>query len=364
MFVRVQDVCKQVAKDQEDAMNIVKHTGVRLLFVLTIYCVVCDDSLYATPNIIVSPKSVDLGVFKEKSYSISKTVYLRNTGSSRLTIKRVHAGCGCIKASLLDGPIVDAGNAAKVELVLDANKAARGPHTYDVQIISDDPDTPIAKIEIGYTYSPDFELSSSQFLIYPDAGKKSANTIRIVDWSQELIIRSVSSSNQFLEYAICEVNYTPTDGRKLHYMLVSAVLAPGLPIGRINEKLILETNHPEHKEIVLPVKGQVAGPVRITPSMVLLRNLRRGSEFNREVVLGCDSDILIEEIVSSSESIKVESQHPAFGGKITLKISGRVPHKDREDMEGFYSEAIYIKFTKPVRYRQAIKVWGPIEENN
>ncbi|MHC4388725.1 MAG: Ig-like domain-containing protein [Planctomycetota bacterium] len=323
----------------------------------------------AGPSIVAQTKSVDFGTFKTKDASQSEIVTLKNTGDSDLIIKSIHPGCGCISTRLLDALTVAPGGVCRIKLILNAERATVGSHAYLVKVLSNDPQVPVVTFAVKYTYAPDIELSAPEFVIQADSGKPSSTSgvgsasIRLRDtWDQRLHIESVSSTNPFLENTVCDVEYTMTTGRKVHYITVSAILAPGWPVGPVDEKLILETNHPDYDKIVLPVRGEVTGPVKISPSVVLLDNLHRGEQFAREVVLESPSDIVMGKIWSESDTMKVDIVSPAVGKRMVLKITGLVPLKDKEGVEGLYWEAVHAQFIKPRRYTQVIRVWGPIDE--
>lgn len=325
----------------------------------------------ATSKIILDPQETNFGLFKKNDIKAMKVVYVWNNSNSAINIKRVYASCGCITAEVLDSNLIDTGQSGRIRLILNASHAKSGSHDYPLQVFLNDPNESVIKGNIHYTYAPDIELSSPEFLIYRTADKTHSDSgigsavVRIRDnWDKRLQIKSVSSSNPFLEHTVLDVDYTATNGRRVHYIDISAVLAPGWPIGNINETLTVETNHPDYKTIVLPVKGFVSGPIKISPGIVLLTGTKRGDKFTRTITLESKEEMVIGEFSSSSKTMKIDYIGDSHGKKIELCISDIVPLQDKTGAEGLYWEALYVNFLKPVRYRQAIRVWGPLLDTN
>jgi hypothetical protein len=183
-------------------------------------------------------------------------------------------------------------------------------------------------------------------------------------WKEKpLRIERILSSSVFLEYATLDTTYVATNGLRVHSIKVYAVLAPGWPIGPVDEKLVLYTNHPDYKEVVIGVRGEVKGPVQVSPGIVRLAPQRRGQQFSRTITLKSATPLVIGKVTSSSEALVSQVQLHDDGHEATIIVSDTVP-LHAKNAEGLYWEAIYIDIVKPTGYKQAVRLWGPIIEDN
>ncbi len=326
-------------------------------------------SASAAPQIKLDQEFISFGTLKSKTEVMNpRIVRVQNLGDSDLVIKRIEVGCGCIKAKLLGCRNVPSASDVTIQLDFDPSRAVVGGRTFDLVIMSNDLDTPQLSIPVVYNYEPPVVIVPKAIEIYGDTGRDNSwlgvgsGKITIYHRSaHDLSILDLSSSNLFLEYTVLDVKYTDTKLDTIHTITIRGVLAPGWPIGPVDESLTLTTNYAGYERIVIPVRGHVVGPVRVRPGVVRLEKLKRGETFSRDIVLSAENDIVIDKVLSSYDNLIKVTGTGAVGKTIVLSISATVPADYKNPPDDYFWEDIDIHMAKPRKYVQVIRVWGVLE---
>lgn len=320
------------------------------------------------PDIRFEDGTIDFGVFTSRSYSDQKDVLLVNRGPRNYEIDSVWAGCGCITGKVSGPAVLKSGEKVKINLSLSGEKAMVGKHQYKVQVLPKNRDQPVIEGAVRYEYRPGFLLTNDVFSIHGRVDKPGSEgavasaSITLRDYSEEqsFDIQRIESSNPFLEFSVHRISYSYQNRPVNHHFVIRAILAPGWPIGKIDEKLTLYTNDPDRAVIELPVKGEITGPVRVTPGTILLRGLKPGISFERKVVLESDDDIVLGSFTASDPSMAIEIiEEESSDRKVVLLIKSMLDDEAYNHASRYW-EAAYIEILRPMRYIQPIRVWGQI----
>ncbi|MEW5924293.1 MAG: DUF1573 domain-containing protein [Candidatus Zixiibacteriota bacterium] len=107
----------------------------------------------------------DFGFLPQKS-EVSHTFFLRNRGSSPLTVKKIKTGCSCTSISEIDKPI-EPGDSAAVAVTFKSGRY-RGPVSKTTKVIIDNPESAIYEFTIKADVLKDDE-SSRDIKIFPNS---------------------------------------------------------------------------------------------------------------------------------------------------------------------------------------------------
>ncbi|MBH57543.1 MAG: hypothetical protein CMJ82_10200 [Planctomycetaceae bacterium] len=108
------------------------------------------------------------------------------------------------------------------------------------------------------------------------------------DW----MITDVRSKHPFYEVEILERTQL---ANQVGYKL-AVQLKDNIPVGYLQDNLIIVTNDVSNQEIKLPVSGKVAAPVTLSPSSLLLGITSPETEITKRLILRADEPFTIESI--------------------------------------------------------------------
>ena len=108
------------------------------------------------------------------------------------------------------------------------------------------------------------------------------------DWQ----ITDVRSKNAYYEVEILERTQL---ANQVGYKL-AVQLKDNLPVGYLQDNLIIVTNDIQNQEVKLPVTGKVSAPVTLSPSSLLLGIMSPDAEITKRLILRADEPFTIESL--------------------------------------------------------------------
>ena len=118
------------------------------------------------------------------------------------------------------------------------------------------------------------------------------------DWE----IVDVRSANRNLEVELQETERSL--GRVGYKMVIT--LKPGAPAGFIQEQLTIVTNDDGSRKVTLPVEGQVASPLTVSPASLFLGNLAPGDTVKKRLVVRGNKPFKILSVKCDGEGFQFE----------------------------------------------------------
>ena len=310
-------------------------------------------------DLIIKPSVIDFGVFKNEKIIASKIVTLRNTSTKLIRIRTIYAGCSCVQVTCLGKLTIPSHKKRKIRIDLNASDVQVAKYKHKLQIFTEGEKDPV-EADILYEYYPDVVTLPPKLSIYGtcdiDCGVTTNSLPRlfVIDkWSKDLAIKSVNSSNNLISCSISESLQRQQSNKQEnenHVFEICLDIDPNWPIGAINETLNITTNHPDYRNIVIPITGKIVGPIKITPKTLLLTNLNPDTSFTRDIKLEANSPIKIRNISSTSTGIKIEQVINNGRKHLLLRVSGTVPPKNTLDEECVHKERLEIQFDEPKQY--------------
>lgn len=152
-----------------------------------------------------------------------------------------------------------------------------------------------------YVYSDVLLEPASVVLGSVGKGAPAERTIRVThtgrnDWK----IAEVKSQNPHLVATATEVS---RQGGRVAYDL-KVVLDKDAPVGHVREYLSLVTNHPQAKQIPVPVEGQVQAAISVSPSSLFLGVLQPGQSITKQIVVRGQKPFRIDSISADCKCLQ------------------------------------------------------------
>lgn len=120
--------------------------------------------------------------------------------------------------------------------------------------------------------------------------------------SSDWMITDVRSKHTYYEVAILERTQL---ANQVGYKL-AVQLKDNIPVGYLQDNLIIVTNDITNQEIKLPVTGKVSAPVTLSPSSLLLGITSPETEINKRLILRADEPFTIESITCDYPGVRFQ----------------------------------------------------------
>ncbi|MFG0328436.1 MAG: DUF1573 domain-containing protein [Phycisphaerales bacterium] len=268
----------------------------------------------------------------------------KNTGTGMLTIKDIHASCGCTAAQLTVRDYLP-GEEGQIEVSYDPT-GRRGSQNKVVTITSNDVVSPIRKIQVLADVEPVIRLETPNLnlgdIIYRHGG--SAETT-LVSNRNKVEVGKLEIFGGNLNGEVVNVEHqTLEDGTPEHSIKLRFEVDDEAPMGWFSRQITLNTviNDDDGADLDYPVTfsvtGNVVGPIDVRPQRVAFGTPLPDTEFKRQIRLlsrtGTNFKILSAVVengpVQFGQPVEMDVAHQAIetpGGEPTHEIvlSGRVP---------------------------------------
>ena len=288
----------------------------------------------------------DAGSISAHSGVVTYEFPFRNRSDADLAIEKVHLDCACMDSEWPTTPI-GAGQAGQIRLRYRV-RPEKGSFIHRAIVITNDPKAPRVVLEAtgysGMDASVRPEILELGQLVEAREHVATCLVTYTGDWLDFRIMGIDDSKLQGAKVSRF-VNRLPTeepdpDGGGRQYFeppnnvrVVEISVEPQVPAGeRIDGSISIETNLDDYESLVIPVRGEVVGPVRPFPSVLLFGDSPQGDreQIVTLVSVGGDSfEVEAVEIVGAdAAALSVEyPASPATELAITVKAD-RFPGSD------------------------------------
>jgi len=207
---------------------------------------------------------------------IVRTFIFQNKGDETLKILDISTSCGCTAALTTDKNLPPGGE-GKIEVTFDT-RGYRGRSLKVVYVNTNDPATPKAQLKIQGNIKMDLLLRPNNiYMGFRDRDQVHSRDIELTNDGQKPIqVLDIISENPEVSVGI-QVPQTIEPGAKLKVPLKLKLPEKG---DRFVGQIVLHTDHPRHREEVIPVRLQVMLPVpgKAMESSPFLEQLRKFKE--------------------------------------------------------------------------------------
>ena len=203
----------------------------------------------------------NFGVLEQgEKKEIERIFKFRNTGNQNLAISQVRACCGS-SANLLSEKTIPPKGEGEIKATFDVG-GRRGEQNYSVSVYSNDPVTPVVKLQVKGFLSA--EPIKTRIVIFPPSinfGEVNKGTVlskktQILEPEDEQInIDKIELSSKYLSVKISPKENKSYKGIEKDYRSfeLEVTLNADSPEGKLEEKITLYTTNEEHPTIEIPV---------------------------------------------------------------------------------------------------------------
>ena len=224
----------------------------------------------------------------------SHTWEFKNVGEGPMEVLLLETTCSCTVATLK----TEAGEKKKVTVApgesipIEVNWEARkwGKFAQTATIGTNDPDHASVLLTVmGMIIAP-VDVQPSETVAFSDISNEEPHraSLAIVsaDRPELKLTRIVTSKPAWI--AVEAKPMTPEELRqrkvKSGYHL-TVELKPGMPLGRFNEDLMIETDHPDRPGMKLTIAGNAIGPIRVIPERLVMSAVPSRAGGSKELAL-------------------------------------------------------------------------------
>lgn len=211
----------------------------------------------------------------------------KNTGQGVLELTNEGSDCSCTNAKI--GAMVEGSDGAKPSLKVPPGgsesieltwktKQFRDAYRKSARIGTNDPRQPLVTLSVEGTVYPAITVEPADGTISFGTVGNEGETVRkgaiySMDQPEMKVTRVVDSNPGLLAVRTEPFQASGKDGEPIKGTAIVFTLKPGDKLGAFAEEVLLETDHPQRKEVRFPVRGTITGPVSFFPEQqVVLRD--------------------------------------------------------------------------------------------
>ena len=249
------------------------------------------------PDLIFDEYFYNFGIIEQFSKRKIEHIFkFRNIGNSNLLIERVSSPCGCTAAVISDKDITPGGK-GEIKATVDV-EGRKGEQTFVVFVQSNDPITPIIELQVKGIIQRGLKISPSSINFGGDIKKGFHVTKKLfilAPEGEELSILNIEPSSKYLSTKVFESGEKDNKGFEVEVTLASEV-----PMGKLEETLIIHTSSTKSPTIEIPVTGNIKGNIELRPDMFFFGSFKKGETPTSKVTISTKSE----------EPLKIEKIDP------------------------------------------------------
>jgi hypothetical protein len=245
--------------------------------------------------------SHDFGVVA-KGTQVNHRFKLTNSSEQSVHIASVTASCGCTTSKCAQ-TFLKSHESTYVEVSMDSNRFQRQKLS-TVSVAFDLPESRVVTLAVQVYIRPDIIVSPSSIDFGALAeGRSEERRLSIAYAGRPTWKLTGARTND--RHITASLSETARAAGQVHYDLLVR-LAADAPLGMIREQLILLTNETNCPEIPIPIEASVEPDLTLTPSIVQLGALIRGSQTTKTIVIRGRQPFAVKRIerVSGPRSFK------------------------------------------------------------
>jgi len=273
------------------------------------------------PCVWVVPPRHDFGKVKPLE-TVEATFTVENRGTQVLSLEPPTASCGCQKPTI-DKLTLGPGESATLRVRQQARESVGG-YQQMVFLKTNDPSASEVMIPLSV-------VVNKGVVVRPDPLYLSMVT------PEELRTRTievVSDDGQPFSITICATGSDRLDAEAvlnvpntLHRVTVT--LRGDRKLGPFEERLVITVDRPETAPLMIPVRGEVLGPIKVTPSALSLGNVSGFSESEASLIVSSMSGVVRVDgltIFPDGWQVRYDSKPLSEGRRHLLRLKVRVPN--------------------------------------
>ncbi len=219
------------------------------LLVGTNAALICDDPVF------------DFGE-RDESATVTHVFSVINTGAAPVRISKVQSSCGCTTTGVAKEEI---GPGESVDITASISLRGRlGRQNYSLIIRTDNPAQPVYRLGIQGVVIRDFMVDPNRLdFHWPSVEGGLSARLQMVSGGTEFSVKSVRVSDPLINVEV----HTVRPG--IAYVLVVQLNKEQIA-GPFEGKVMVETDHPRHPQLQIPVSVLAGGGVLVRPTALTL----------------------------------------------------------------------------------------------
>lgn len=279
----------------------------------------------AAPTAQVEPKSLDLGMIDEGG-SYERYLELKNVGDGVLILEDVKTSCGCTAAAV-DGDVeLAAGESQKIRVTFNSRNMDGGV-SKKITVMTNDPDRGqiqvVLKADVHrpIKWTPRYLSFDRVGLSEPVAETITFETDLNLDARiEEAYVQGGLRKPKKTHLFDVDVSDRRTGEERNAYDLTVKMRDRRKP-QRISETLVIITNLADQDTVRVPIRGEIIGRIRFTPSYAVMAMVDPGQETTRDVVVSTsEGTFRIQSATVPNSPVEVELLPEADGARTTLRL--------------------------------------------
>ncbi|MEM9290749.1 MAG: DUF1573 domain-containing protein [Acidobacteriota bacterium] len=265
------------------------------------------------PRAVVDEPLVDLGVVP-KGNKVDAIFIIRNEGDAPLEITDVRPGCGCTVADY--DKVIAPGESGRISSEVDTTNLF-GPNNQSILVLTNDPENPRIALTIRNEVKPFIGAYPGYARFNIVQMEESQGTINQILWStdaSDFKVVSVTAPGQFFTADFRRATEEELQGdetaKEHSQWAVSLTLRANAPIGPLTGHLEIVTDHPQQKNVKIPVSGFVRPILVSTPPRVNFREI--------DLTNGMYTNLLIKNFATEGIQIKEAKVQDLDGATVEI----------------------------------------------
>ena len=224
-------------------------------------------SAQTTPSLVVVEPIRNAGVVGVGE-KVRETFTLRNDGATEMRIVSVEPDCGCTIVSF--DRVIPPGGTGEVSAEVDVSNFV-GPIAKYIQVLTSDPANPQLALTIKAEVRPQVQVHPGYARFLTVVGEDEIRAEQTV-WAsdqEDFEVLSARSPYPFLDVDVREAtdDEERSEGQGRQWV-VAMTLSAAAPVGPLADHVRLVTNHPDVKNLRIPVSGFVRPVLAVSPPAV------------------------------------------------------------------------------------------------
>ena len=229
------------------------------------------------PRIVFAEPVYDFGTV-EQGNPVTHLFRFTNQGQGDLRIEQIKTSCGCT-AAVISSEIIPPGGEGTISTTFDTSRFF-GEKARTITVYSNDPIQPLVTLTLqGEVVTEVAAMPPQLYLGRVRKGQKITKEVEVLyNANQALAIIKVENTHPAVGVRVEELEKNGKKGKRL-----VVTLAEDVPLGRLNDQIIVTTTSTKRPTLTIPVFGSIEGDLLVLPSQVSFGVLRKGETKVKEI---------------------------------------------------------------------------------
>jgi hypothetical protein len=284
------------------ALAVVVVAFTALAAFLSVYAPDAQKAVVAAPVVVNGPHAIvevkeplihEFGTMPQLSTG-THTWEFKNTGTADLELWFESSTCSCTVAKLKNGDekktlVVKPNESTTIDLEWQT-KTFANEYTKGATIGTNDPNHPAVAISVHGTVHPPVMVFPGEIMAFNTISNDESHIGRVAVISRDnpdLKITKLTTTRP--AYFVAESKaLTPDEAKQIKAKAgyqVSVEIKKDMPIGRFQDELIIETDHPLKREVKVILTGNVTGPISVIPERVRMPSVSSSKGATRDLTI-------------------------------------------------------------------------------